>query len=193
MKKILFFSLLALFLFSLTANIAFAGTKAGSTELGLNASITNLSIDSDDDDDEDIQMFLGTVTAGYFITDQIQLGGSFMGNRMDYGDSDSTTYDLSAQAKYHFSSSDQTIVPYVGIQGGYYTRTYDSGDGDESESDGYSYGALGGLKFFVTESTTLNLELNYNRLSLDPDSNDDNDDNIEADLLALLIGFSIYF
>ncbi len=155
------------------AGISYAGTEAGMMELGVMGSYIQTKIDN-----EDFKFYLGFFNFGYFLTPQLQIGalGMFGGN---INGETNRIYAASADFRYNFSyNKAQTTVPYLGIQAGI------SGIADGSNESAFAYGAMGGVKFFVTERASLNLGLNWVRSKIG-----DND----IDTLMGTVGLSFYF
>jgi len=155
------------------AGISYAGTEAGMMELGLQGSYTQTKIG-----DEDFKFYLGFFNFGYFITPQIELGvmGLFGGN---INGETERIYAGYADARYNFSyNKAQTVVPYLGVQAGI------AGTADGDSDSAFAYGALGGVKFFVTERASLNLGVNWVRARI-ADS--------DIDTFTGTVGLSFYF
>lgn len=133
-----------------------------------------------------------SIVAGYgrFVTDQLQLGFSFMGSLSKQGSSSDTTGTTGVDlfVKYHFMSKGQIFVPYLGIQGGY----MNSDQGKNSSASAGSYGAMGGFKYFLTENLALNTELNYRRYQMEFGSGSFKSKSTTDDM-QLLLGFAYYF
>jgi hypothetical protein len=174
---------------ALTILLGFAGIsysaefKKGSVELGLNTSISKSSADNGND-------YLASTSAfhaGYFVTDKVSVGGAYLltSSRTTVNGVSTTNsaYNITGQARYHFNyTPEQVPVPYVGAQAGYYDQQSSSG------GDGYTYGALGGLKIFMNEYASLNMELNYNNVRVEAGSHTQ-----RHDQTSLLFGFSVFF
>lgn len=144
-----------------------------------------------------------TVNLGYsyFLTDQISAGANLMVNgtktKEDYGTTTTTTKDVTTgidlNAKYHFIfSKSQTVVPYLGLQGGWIEMTTKSTDGSASAS-APSYGGMGGVKFFITENVSFNTELNYRKYNVTYDFGPLIEAKSNINDLKLLFGLSYYF
>jgi opacity protein-like surface antigen len=183
MKKIIILALIAIF--GITG-VSYAGIQAGKGELGIAAAYTM-------PDEGDTDSYTAMSSLGYFVTNQIQLGVGLIVSGTT-GDNDSRVLAGLGQVKYHFNyAKDQTVVPFLGIQGGLYNISYKSSeydddagevvDKDKSET-AFSYGGMGGVKFFVTENTSLNTEVNYQRVKIDES---------DSGTLTFLIGLSFYF
>ncbi len=133
-----------------------------------------------------------TIVAGYgrFVTDQLQLGITFMGDLSEASGSSDTTGTTGADifAKYHFMSKGQVFVPYLGIQGGYINIEMGKG----SSASAGSYGVMGGFKYFLTDNIAFNTELNYRHYQMDFSSGAFQSKSTTEDL-QLLLGFAYYF
>ncbi len=155
------------------AGSSYAGTEAGMMELGLQGSYTQTKID-----DEDFKFYLGFVNFGYFFTPQLELGamGMFAGN---INGETNRIYAGYADFRYNFSyDKAQTVVPYLGVQAGI------AGMADGTSESAFAYGALGGVRFFVTERASLNLGVNWVRTKIG-----DND----IDTFTGTVGLSFFF
>jgi len=169
-KKVL---MLMVVIFFAVAGISYAGTEAGMMELGIQGTYTQTKVEGND-----FKFYLGMVNFGYFFTPQIQVGVmGLLGGTLD-GDNQKV-YGASGQLKYNFSSNKaQTMIPYLGVQAGIY------GTSNGSSESAFSYGGMGGLKFFLSENTSLNLEINYQRTKLA---------STDIDIFQGLVGVSFYF
>ena len=155
------------------AGISYAGTEAGMMELGLQGSYTQTKIG-----DEDFKFYLGFFNFGYFFTPQLELGvmGLFGGN---INGETNRIYAGYADFRYNFCyDKAQTVVPYLGVQAGIAGTA--NGDSDSA----FAYGALGGVRFFVTERASLNLGVNWVRTRIS-DS--------DIDTFMGTVGVSFYF
>lgn len=170
-----------------------AGIHQGSSELVFQGSLgyTNAST-SGGGGDLNTKAADYQVGYGYFITDAIQLGAFHTGRyqlQSASGQSDNkfSNFGLDLSAKYHFYSKGATLVPYLGLQGGVVNVSIDSG-GSSSSSNNFSYGGMGGLKFFFSENFSFNTELNYRRYK-----NTFSNVDVTNDDFRLFLGFSYYF
>jgi len=169
-KKVL---VLAAVMLLAIAGTSYAGTEAGMMELGLQGSYTQTKIG-----DEDFKFYLGFFNFGYFITPQIEVGvmGLFGGN---INGETERIYAGYADARYNFCyDKAQTVVPYLGIQAGI------AGSANGSSESAFAYGALGGIKFFVTERASLNLGVNWAHTKIA---------DTDVDTFTGTIGVSFYF
>lgn len=175
MRQIVVLTLALLFALSLST-VAMAGTEAGQNEFSLSASYTRWSADG-----SDFNVLIAGIGYGYFITDASQIGGTFLGMQTSNGDTD-TNLLLDLYYKYHFTSPGQTTVPYLGVQVG--NIWYEWGGYDDTI---LSYGAMAGIKFFITENTTFFTELNYRVYDVS------GAEDLDIDQTSLLFGLSYYF
>lgn len=192
--------IVAILAFTLVASSAFAaGIGKGAKEIGAFGSISDTTMEFDGAESESLS---ATVQAnfGYFVTDGLQVGGAVFNQQSKdeftsggtTSESETSTMGLDGFAKYHFYKKGQTVVPYVGAQLGYVSSTTTDDEGNESDGTAISYGAMGGAKFFVSESVSFNAELNYKLYELDFDFGGTT---ATADVtdLSVLLGFSVYF
>jgi opacity protein-like surface antigen len=170
-KKVLI--LVAVMLLTI-AGTSYAGTEAGMMELGLQGSYTQTKMNGSDD----FKFYLWMVNFGYFFTPQLQIGlMGLVGGTMD-GSSDKI-YGGSGQFRFNFSfNKAQTVVPYLGVQTGIY------GTSNGKSESAFAYGGMAGLKFFMSEKTSLNLEGNWQRTKVA---------STDIDVFQGLVGVSFYF
>jgi len=155
------------------AGTSYAGTEAGMMELGLQGSYYQTKID-----DEDFKFYLGMFNVGYFLTPQIQIGAlGLMGGNIN-GETQ-TIYSFAGDFRYNFSyDKAQTVVPYLGIQAGF------GGTSNGTSESAFAYGAMGGIKFFVTERASLNFGVNWVRTTIG---------DTDVDMFSGTVGVSFYF
>lgn len=155
------------------AGTSYGGTEAGMMELGVQGTFYSTKIEK-----ETFNFYLGMVNFGYFFTPQIQIGlNGLLGGTVD--GNNQTFYGGSGQFKYNFSfNKAQTVVPYLGVQAGM------AGTSNGTSESAFSYGGMGGLKFFVSEKTSFNVEGNYQRTTIA---------NTDINLFSISVGVSFYF
>jgi outer membrane protein W len=107
---------------------------------------------------------------GVFLVGGLQLGVSYMadqskswtetnGNKVANTESTTEMSFLFLDLKYNFVfSKSQTVVPYIGVGVGSASTKTESG-GTTYKGSGTATKVGGGLKFFMTENTSLNVEL----------------------------------
>lgn len=207
MRKLGLLLLLVAVMFAYS-NEAFAGgIQKGASEFSASGSIDKISTKSE-------YSYMGhsmgsskessngaTVNLGYsyFLTDQISAGANLMvnGTKTKYDDgatiSDTTT-GIDLNAKYHFIfSKGQTVVPYLGLQGGWLEMSTKSKDYGSASGSAGSYGGMGGVKFFITENVSFNTELNYRKYNVTFDYGSLFEGKDKINDLKLLFGLSYYF
>jgi outer membrane protein W len=195
MKKIAVLAVAVLMVCVCMTVPAFAGAKigAGTSEVNVYGNIQK-SESSSSDSDGKTKVDTTTISAGYgyFITDAISIGASVMGIGVDVTDSSDNkskntfTY-LQLDGKYHFYSKGATVVPYLGASVGEAMIKSESGN-ESNSANGTMVMGRGGLKFFVSESTSVNLELNYARYKTTMD-----DITATTNATTFEIGISTYF
>ncbi|MEW5802488.1 MAG: hypothetical protein AB1847_10355 [bacterium] len=160
MKKIF---LLTLVIFFSRVGVSCALIEAGTKEVGGAASLSFT---------EDYTFYMGMGTFGYFVSPEIGLNFNLaiMGSPEEDGGKIITPL---GQIRYYFYKKGQTIIPYLGGQIGF--RFYEEKTVTESwEGDGtyeketekktdtkFCSGGMGGIKFFLNEDVSVNLEANY--------------------------------
>jgi opacity protein-like surface antigen len=200
MKKLSILCLMIAASIFMATSVYAAGSKVGqgSSEAFGQLTFSNKTTKPDTGDSKTtIKSAIYTIGYGYFLTDQIQLGVAHMGSLFKISEDSSSSdgelsiYGIDAFAKYHFMTKGATLVPYLGIQGGWIRSkmsiSTDGGGGDTS-ANAFSYGAMGGLKYFVSDNVSINTELNYRHYDLKFD-----DYKMKTDDISVLIGFSVYF
>ena len=188
MKKVV---VLALIILMTITGVALAGTEGGDKELQIQGSFTTLTNSENDD-----KTYTSTVqlALNYFFTPNVSIGGSWRGQgsttEPEEGDSSTTTNNfLLLRGDVYLGSAVSKLMPYIGVQFGQVSYTYESGDYDDSGSVG-TYGFHGGLKIFAGESTSWNLEIDSTTYAIEDDTSGDE---IEINILSFLFGFSYYF
>ena len=145
MKRILMLTVVVALVLIGTTN---AAVKEGDTEVALYGNWQKLNAEGGGS--LDITTIAGSL--GYFVTDELEL--SLVGNwwELSADGDDVTMWGIGGNAKYHFMT-DSTTVPYVGGQ-----FLYEDVDLFGGSADGYLYGPLAGVKFFMNDSTNLFVE-----------------------------------
>ena len=186
MKKLI--ALVIVFAFVVTISNAFAGTSAGSTEVGLAVSMSRTSIDYDGGS-VDVDTLMALTKIGYFFTDEFSLALAATGTvvSVDAGDDaaqgDAAMLALQVQPDWHFVT-DGMWVPYVGPHAGIFM--YEAGDFSDEV---ISYGAHIGAKGFVTENVAVDLSLRYTIYEVDAGEDSD----VEVDEIMAFAGLNFYF
>jgi opacity protein-like surface antigen len=149
------------------------------------------------------------VTLGYFVTAEIEVGGWISWNHQGLdgdvevdGDKEGnleleqTWWDIAFFGAYYFQVEGEW-APYIGGFLGYESGTLD-GDDDllDFERDGFMAGAILGVKYFVSEKTTIFFEYRLTWRSTDEwEWDEDSDVTISDDALThtLRFGISVLF
>ena len=135
---------------TLLAVPASAGTKAGDTEVTLSGSYQNFGGTNMAGSDV-VTLATGM---GYFVTKEAEVGGTVMGQ---WGDNQSGLA-FSTNFKWHFNTNSD-VVPYVGPQVGLYHQDMLGLDATD-----FSWGALVGVKVFVSQNVNIFAEYNLLRV-----------------------------
>jgi opacity protein-like surface antigen len=144
------------------AGTASAAVKQGDKELSFSGAYADIATKSGSDFD------LGCVKAtllsgalGYFVSDEVEFSAKSTWAWLKASGEKLNLYGIGFDAKYHFQPSNST-VPYVGAQWVYLNGKV-SGDtlSVSGKASGQMWGPLAGIKFFVTDSTILFVEYQY--------------------------------
>ena len=142
----------------LLAGTVSAAVKQGQLEVSALGGWSQLSGAEEGIDDLNITLVSGM--AGYFVTNNIQVGAVGMGAWLTGAGDDINVYAIGGAAKYHFMP-DKQWVPYVGGQILW-------GQADVGGTvDATIYGALVGVRYELTPVTDLFVEGQYNWTSGD--------------------------
>ena len=154
------------------------GIEQGKKELGVGFSQQETKSDN-------FEMTMTTINLMfcYYVTPEILVAGNLFIIGTEADGSESTTTVLEMQGKYHFIIEQPEIVPYLGLQVGTYSM-----DADGMDGSGSSYGYMGGVKYFMAEDTSINLEYNWKTVSMEIGGY-----NADSDITTLSIGASLYF
>lgn len=208
MKKV-FFAVLVVAL-AFTCGTAFAaGNKiqAGSSEFaiftGIDSSESSASGSQTKNIDETTSLDL---RYGYFLTDGLQLGVSYMGQMSKSWSETNGTKDANSESesqvtflyldlKYNFVwDRAQVFVPYLGVGVGSASTkfTYQdiAGNTQTSTGSGTATAVMGGVKYFVTENASVNAELRVDSFTYTPSGSA-----VEytTDTTGINFGLSVYF
>lgn len=183
MKKIFVVIILAAALFTWSSvEAAVSALQEGKSELGGNADITSTSVTYTGGSSTSSSTSLG-FTYGYFLTDAVQLAGRIFATATKSESTESTTTYYYLEGKYHFYEKGQDMIPYLGLGLGALNIKSDSTSGS-----GSSYALMGGIKYFISENTSANVELNLSSNKYSMGGTD-----ITAATTRLWAGFSYYF
>jgi len=181
--KVALISIFVTVIFLLAGNAFAVDSLKGRGSLGAFLTGQRTEIGYEGDTFESNQtIFQGSL--GYFVTDHVEINFAPTIIGIEVEGEDSTLYSYFGNVKYNFYNAGWTVIPYIGLQAGISGVEYD----DDSDSN-FAYGGMGGLKIFVTEDLSLDLELNY--LMTEFDIGDD--ETVDMDTLALFLGFKYYF
>jgi hypothetical protein len=130
------------------AGVASASVKQGEVELDFAGSLTftNYSDEVGGDSETVFDIF---ARLGYFVTDNIRVGGQASGTWAEGPD----VYGFGAFASYNFMPGNQ-LVPYIGGQVQY---DWTTGDG----ADGLMYGPLAGVRYELNPYNDLFVEYQF--------------------------------
>jgi Outer membrane protein beta-barrel domain len=174
MKKALWSLACAALMLLIAGAPASAKVKQGDKEIAFFGALISQSFDSGGSASE----ALIQVSGGFFISNASQVGGSLINVSSDTGGVTSTVRLINGFYKFHFNTDTDT-VPYVGAQAG----VAEADVGGTSES-GASFGAMAGVKMFLSENLSVNPEFNILHSTLA---------GVGVTQTTLQIGLSYYF
>lgn len=183
----------------------YSQTEKGSFFVGafsnLNAGIINYSIESDDfptQDNGKNSYFSISPTAGFFVIDNLVLGTGLTLTFSSYEDGGSNetnnnSISVSPFAKYYFSQNEFKPFLNASYSFGKSTYTFNNSFGNsESNSSINELSIGGGIAYFINETFSLELGINYSKTS---NKQKDNNPNNYRDIYSGItssVGFSIF-
>jgi hypothetical protein len=164
-KRIVAFVFVLALVFVL-AGTASAAVKQGDKELAFSGAYADLA-PGPDSDYGSVKAALLSGSLGYFVSDEVELSAKGTGAWLKANDDKLNLYGIGGDIKYHFQPSGMT-VPYIGAQWNY---LHGKASGDTlsigGTANGTMYGPLAGVKFFMSESTILFVEYQYDIFTRD--------------------------
>jgi len=152
----------------------------------LAASVSYQNLEYSNGTDYETDTYRVQASIGYFLSDHFEVNFAPMISIDDPDEGDDTIYySYFGNLKWNLYQKGWTVIPFVGVQAG--VTGYDREGEDDSA---FSYGWMGGAKFFLSEDVSLNLELNYLHTTFDAD---DGGDDLDLDVTNFFVGFSWYF
>ena len=169
---------------ALAAIPATAAVQQGLWEIGFSGSYQNNDVDIDIGDvniSGDGDTFSLTGSAGYFMTDALELTGFATYLQQDFGRGNTDSLLIGAAVDWHFLTQ-SNFVPYIGAGAAY--GNIDVGNlGDEVDSvsrDDFVFQLRGGAKQFVAQNIAIRYQVEWNK-----------GENLES--LGLSLGLSTFF
>lgn len=148
------------------------------------------------------------VTLGYFVTAEIEIGGWIAwhnqdlngdiedrGRKVDEAEFQKTWWEIAFFGYYYFQVEGEW-APYIGGFIGYESGDLDGGGDYKFDRNGFMLGGVLGVKYFVSEKTTIFFEYRLGWRNADEwEWDDDSDVTIPDDSLThtLLFGISVLF
>jgi hypothetical protein len=172
-------------LVALAGSTCFAAVNAGENEVSISGSYRSVKMEGSSDT-TDTTFIRGGM--GHYLSDNFSIGGDLMYINSSSGtaSSDSTTLVANVNARFYLAPK-STVIPYIGAQLGY--QGTDSGP---YTLTGYNYGAMGGIKFFMSENASFDVELNYSKATVEA-SGAGSSGSSTSTTLAGLFGLTYYF
>jgi len=188
MKKIAFFMVVAMMVMT---SFAMAGTEAGNKEVQVQGSHSILTNSESESETYTTNM---QISLNYFFTSWFSIGGTWRGSgtisRPESGEESETTSNfLLVRGDFYLGKPTSKAVVYFGGQVGQSMYYYQSGQNSNSGSTA-AFGIHGGLKFFATENTSWNLEIDSTEYTPEVETSGPN---ITYTNTSLMAGFSYYF
>ncbi len=165
-----------------------AGTQAGKSELRLDGVFQNMK-----QDDNNISQLSAQIVYNKFISDQLSLGVAIRPSvqKSDQNNDDSTASYVFflGRGDFYLNTGDSSFVPYIGAHAGVINYKVDADNYNSSETV-FTYGGQGGGKYFVSENTSFNVELDVSIYKPDEKKSSDSEDIVAT---SVLFGYSVYF
>ncbi len=143
--------------------LAFAGAANASVQKGDTTleALGGWLTENGKDTDEDIDVWFLSGSVGYFVTDNIQVGGAVMWASLEMGTDDADIWGLGGRAAYHFMPTNQW-VPYVGGQ-----ALWASAEVGNDDVDGVLWGPVVGARYELNATNDFFVEYQYHLWSGD--------------------------
>jgi hypothetical protein len=156
----------------------------GSSNLWLGRSDTDITTSTDQ-----INM---SINSGYFVIDNLEIGGLLTLSYQSSDDRDSKGFSLSPFVTYHIDLNQASNIYLTGMVG--YSKFYYDYDDISDESDGTILSAEIGWEYFFSSSVSGTIGLRYRRMESDLiDSDSDTDNSVTSTSFGTNIGLKIYF
>lgn len=124
-------------------------------------------------------LFRADVAFGYFVVDNLEVGGS-----VNFSDDDlATSFGLGPFVEYNFDEGSQ-LIPFVGA-----SLEYGHGEVGDLSSDAAVFGGYGGARFFLTENVAIGARLELDWATDDIYAKDDTTTDLD---IRLEFGVSCY-
>lgn len=159
------------------AIFAAAFTLEGAVQKGLWEVNLSGSYSSMDAGSVDLDLALATGSAGYFVTNNIEVSGMLTYMNADVLGEDLTALLLGTAVDFHLNT-DSAFVPFVGAAI-YYADAEVEGLGSD---DDWAWEARAGIKQFVAENVAINYQVSYIDF-----------DKLEMDGITVSLGISFFF
>jgi hypothetical protein len=149
----------------------------------VNASGTLTFLENDDADTSAVAAQLG---AGYFLTNEHELGAQLLTTWTDTDDgAEATSYFFGPYYNYNFHVHPRTTL-YAGPHFGIGHLSFEAGSVDDSDTV-LAFGLHAGLRQWLTEDVAFNVEPRWTHADFDNDLGGD------TDSIDILFGFSVLF
>ena len=137
--------------------------------------------------DTDTTTYSFEIDGLYYIANNLGLGLilQYENSEIEQGgfETDISSLLIGPQVTYNFPLSEKVSLFVNGAVG------YAEAEVDDADADGWGWQVGAGLKYFLTNSASINGVVSYKALSLE----DDSDNDFDVDGVSVGVGFSIYF
>ncbi len=187
------------FLLSVTAFVLFAGydadgftLKKGTVSVGGASTLSAVNRDSDQTDSTN--SIGASVSMGYFVRDNLELGGNFSASYMDRDSGDTKGFSISPYLTYHFDLNEKSNIYLTGMIG--LSKIYSDYGSVSSDSDGTILSSEIGWEYCFTPSVSGTIGVRYEREDLDykyKSGSYHDDEDSTSTMFGTVLGLKIYF
>ena len=166
-----------------TGNSFAVDSLKGNWSLGLYSALNHSEVETASGETYESDSKILNASLGYFFTDHLEISFSPTFATNETEGAEMSLYNYFGSLIYNFYDTGWQAIPYVGLQAG--MTSVDIKYEDDSYNDtGISFGFMGGVKVFLTENFSLDVEYNW---LYTPD--------LTADLTmsTIFLGFTWYF
>lgn len=185
------------FLLFVTAFVLSAGYDAngftltkGTVSVGGESTLS--AVNSDSDRSDSTNSIGASVSMGYFIRDNLELGGKLSANYFDGVNGDSKGFSISPYLTYHFDLNETSNIYLTGMLG--IVKTYSNHGSFSSEGDATILSSEIGWEYFFNPSVSGTIGLKYEKADTDYDEDQYGFDfSNTSTTFGTVLGFKIYF
>jgi len=195
MKRLLLLTMV--FAFAATAFAAEGPIDKGSMIIGGTAMYASMGDDLYEVGDESITAITLTPSVGFFVAPGILLGADFTYTSISGGEDDDLDYSAFAIGPNvaYFFNLDPTRVEAKGALYPYVKGFFTYGSvsmGEDEDATVTSFGGRGGIMMMLSNAIALDMGIQYNKDSLEPDSDDEDSESIDGSRLQIGAGITAF-